>query len=40
MADTFQRLKDAPWQIGQNGANQFVFNTEAHPLKVAGHRAV
>jgi len=23
------------WQVSGNGQNQFVFNTEAHPLRVA-----
>jgi len=27
---------DNVWQVEHNGANQFVFNTEAHPFKVAG----
>lgn len=25
---------DAPWQVAENGDNQYVYNTEAHPLKV------
>lgn len=29
-------LPDAEWQVDSNGVNKFVFNTEAHPLKVAG----
>lgn len=27
---------DSIFQVSTNGSNQFVFNTEAHPLKVAG----
>ena len=27
---------DGPWQVNYQGQNQFVFNTEAHPLKVKG----
>ncbi|TAQ90317.1 hypothetical protein B7494_g1391 [Chlorociboria aeruginascens] len=27
---------DDVWQVENNGVNQFVFNTEAHPLRVAG----
>ncbi|KAI1826756.1 glycoside hydrolase family 47 protein [Xylaria intraflava] len=27
---------DAPYQVNANHNNQFVFNTEAHPMKVAG----
>ncbi|EDU39520.1 mannosyl-oligosaccharide 12-alpha-mannosidase precursor [Pyrenophora tritici-repentis] len=27
---------DAEWQVGKNGVNEFVFNTEAHPVKVLG----
>ncbi|RDL42045.1 alpha-1,2-Mannosidase [Venustampulla echinocandica] len=27
---------DNVWQVEHNGVNQFVFNTEAHPFKVAG----
>jgi hypothetical protein len=27
---------DGPWQVNYQGKNQFVFNTEAHPLMVAG----
>ncbi|KAI0477799.1 glycoside hydrolase family 47 protein [Xylariaceae sp. FL0804] len=27
---------EAAWQVSASGDNQFVFNTEAHPLKVAG----
>jgi hypothetical protein len=38
IAEAFRRLKYAHWQVGQNDANDFVFNTEAHPLKVAGHQ--
>jgi mannosyl-oligosaccharide alpha-1,2-mannosidase len=26
---------DGPWQVNYNGRNDFVFNTEAHPLKAA-----
>ena len=29
-------LQDDVWQVEHNGANQFVFNTEAHPFKVWG----
>lgn len=25
-----------PWQVNLNGKNQYVFNTEAHPFRVAG----
>lgn len=28
--------QDDVFQVDHSGANQFVFNTEAHPLKVAG----
>ena len=28
--------QDAAFQVGTKGNNQFVFNTEAHPIKVAG----
>ncbi|KAL2358271.1 putative 1,2-alpha-mannosidase [Cryomyces antarcticus] len=28
--------QDDVWQINHNGTNEFVFNTEAHPFKVAG----
>ncbi|KAL3420637.1 glycosyl hydrolase family 47 [Phlyctema vagabunda] len=28
--------EDAVWQVEHNGVNEFVFNTEAHPFKVAG----
>ncbi|KAI4165248.1 MAG: hypothetical protein LQ342_001116 [Letrouitia transgressa] len=27
-------IQDAVWQVAQNGSNAFVFNTEAHPMKV------
>ncbi|KAG8534153.1 uncharacterized protein KY384_000997 [Bacidia gigantensis] len=27
---------DGPWQVGYKGKQEFVFNTEAHPFKVAG----
>ena len=27
---------DAEWQVNSGGKNEWVFNTEAHPLKVAG----
>ncbi|MCJ1468611.1 maturation of Asn-linked oligosaccharides protein [Pseudocyphellaria aurata] len=27
---------DAPWQTNHNGVNEFIYNTEAHPLRVAG----
>lgn len=27
---------DAAYQVNSNGVNEYVFNTEAHPLKVAG----
>jgi len=30
------RSQDNVWQVEHNGVNQFVFNTEAHPIKVAG----
>ncbi|KAK4232490.1 glycoside hydrolase [Podospora fimiseda] len=26
---------DAPWQVRADGKNEFVFNTEAHPIRVA-----
>jgi mannosyl-oligosaccharide alpha-1,2-mannosidase len=28
--------QDAPWQVKADHTNQFVFNTEAHPIRVAG----
>lgn len=28
--------QEAPWQVSANHNNKFVFNTEAHPVKVAG----
>jgi len=28
--------KDAPWQVKADDTNEFVFNTEAHPIRVAG----
>ncbi|KAK4198583.1 glycoside hydrolase [Triangularia verruculosa] len=28
--------EDAPWQIRADHENQFVFNTEAHPIRIAG----
>ncbi|KXT07816.1 hypothetical protein AC579_9333 [Pseudocercospora musae] len=28
---------DREWQVNYNGSNQFVFNTEAHPVKVFGN---
>lgn len=28
--------EEAPWQVSATHDNQFVFNTEAHPVKVAG----
>jgi hypothetical protein len=27
---------DNVWDTNHNGANEYVFNTEAHPFKVAG----
>ncbi|KAK4914510.1 hypothetical protein LTR28_013667, partial [Elasticomyces elasticus] len=27
---------DAEWQVNDGGKNYYVFNTEAHPFKVAG----
>jgi mannosyl-oligosaccharide alpha-1,2-mannosidase len=27
--------EDGPWQVNYQGENQFVFNTEAHPMQVA-----
>ena len=27
---------DADWQVKADGSNKFVFNTEAHPFKIAG----
>lgn len=30
------QAEDAPWQVSANHNNQFVYNTEAHPIKVAG----
>jgi mannosyl-oligosaccharide alpha-1,2-mannosidase len=29
------QAEDGPWQVNYRGGNQFVFNTEAHPLRVA-----
>jgi len=29
-------MQDNEWQVEHNGVNNFVFNTEAHPFKVAG----
>jgi len=31
-----EKAKDAIWNFDYNGTNAFVFNTEAHPLKVVG----
>ncbi|KAF3395669.1 putative mannosyl-oligosaccharide alpha-1,2-mannosidase 1B [Talaromyces pinophilus] len=28
--------EDADWQVKADGSNKFVFNTEAHPFKIAG----
>lgn len=28
--------QDAPWQVQADHTNQFVFNTEAHPIRLAG----
>ncbi|RMY74142.1 hypothetical protein D0863_03421 [Hortaea werneckii] len=28
--------KEAPWQVNSGGVNEYVYNTEAHPFKVAG----
>jgi mannosyl-oligosaccharide alpha-1,2-mannosidase len=28
--------QDNVWQVENNGVNQWVFSTEAHPFKVAG----
>ncbi|KAH8696524.1 putative mannosyl-oligosaccharide alpha-1,2-mannosidase 1B [Talaromyces proteolyticus] len=28
---------DAEWQVSSNGTNSFVFNTEAHPIRVSGN---
>jgi mannosyl-oligosaccharide alpha-1,2-mannosidase len=28
--------QDAEYQVNSGGVNQWVFNTEAHPIKVAG----
>ncbi|CAE7013269.1 hypothetical protein CFE70_002346 [Pyrenophora teres f. teres 0-1] len=28
--------EDAKWQVGKDGVNEFVFNTEAHPVRVLG----
>jgi mannosyl-oligosaccharide alpha-1,2-mannosidase len=28
--------QDEVWQVENNGVNQWVFNTEAHPFQVAG----
>lgn len=25
---------DAEWQVQANGSNKFVFNTEAHPIRI------
>lgn len=30
------QAEDAEWQVGKDGKNAWVFNTEAHPVKVAG----
>ncbi|KAK4180249.1 glycoside hydrolase [Triangularia setosa] len=30
--------EDAPWQVRADHENQFVFNTEAHPIRIAGGR--
>ncbi|KAK4459283.1 glycoside hydrolase [Cladorrhinum samala] len=30
--------EDAPWQIQADHANEFVFNTEAHPIRIASGR--
>lgn len=35
-AGAYVRLQDAAWQVENQGKNQFVFNTEAHPFKVQG----
>jgi hypothetical protein len=29
--------QEAPWQVSASHNNQFIFNTEAHPVKVAGN---
>jgi mannosyl-oligosaccharide alpha-1,2-mannosidase len=29
-------MQDDSWQVEDNGVNQWVFNTEAHPFKVHG----
>lgn len=31
-------LQDAPWQVQADHTNQFVYNTEAHPIRVAAGR--
>ena len=28
--------QDAPWQVKADGKNEFVFNTECHPIRVQG----
>jgi mannosyl-oligosaccharide alpha-1,2-mannosidase len=33
---TNSSVQDDVFQVNHNGVNQFVFNTEAHPVKVAG----
>ncbi|KAK4166445.1 glycoside hydrolase family 47 protein [Cladorrhinum sp. PSN259] len=30
--------EDAPWQVQANHTNEFVFNTEAHPIRIAAGR--
>ncbi|KAK4149594.1 glycoside hydrolase [Chaetomidium leptoderma] len=32
------QAEDAPWQVKADHTNQFVYNTEAHPIRVAGGR--
>lgn len=41
-AETFKYLymiqaEEAPWQVSASRDNQFVFNTEAHPIRIAGN---
>jgi mannosyl-oligosaccharide alpha-1,2-mannosidase len=36
VSTTLMRLQDASYQVNTFGVNDFVFNTEAHPIRVAG----
>ena len=31
-----QSDEDVPWQVSREGRNEWVWNTEAHPVRVAG----